>query len=192
MRPTPMLENIEDRPLPASLPTASMGKLLHGTGTESTSVPQNSWEPGRLDCLHRDHSLAPGFLQTHLSCRSQPAVPTLSDSHMQVRLRLRRNSERVFQFAGSKSPKPQPDPVPLLRTRHSCHTGPRLLIASNSALVDHKIPQEDVVQSEPDLRWSRIRHYMREPFSEFFGVFILIMFGDGVVAQVVLSKEVKG
>ena len=59
-------------------------------------------------------------------------------------------------------------------------------------LVDHKIAQEEVVQSQPDLRWSRIRHYLREPFSEFWGVFILIMFGDGVVAQVVLSNYEKG
>jgi len=62
----------------------------------------------------------------------------------------------------------------------------------HGVLVDHKAPQEDVVQSEPDLRWSRIRHYLREPMSEFLGVFILIMFGDGVVAQVVLSKGEKG
>jgi aquaglyceroporin related protein, other eukaryote len=59
-------------------------------------------------------------------------------------------------------------------------------------LVDHKGPQEDVVQAEPDLWWSRWRHTLREPFSEFFGVFILIMFGDGVVAQVVLSNGEKG
>jgi len=64
--------------------------------------------------------------------------------------------------------------------------------AEHGPLVDHKIPQEDVVQSEPDLVWSRIRHYCREPFAEFLGVFILIMFGDGVVAQVVLSSEAKG
>lgn len=59
-------------------------------------------------------------------------------------------------------------------------------------LVDHKIPQDDVVQASPDLAWSRIRHRFREPLSEFFGVFILIMFGDGVVAQVVLSGGTKG
>ena len=58
--------------------------------------------------------------------------------------------------------------------------------------IDHQIAQEDVIQAEPDLLWSRIRHVMREPFSEFFGVFILILFGDGVVAQVVLSGGVKG
>lgn len=64
--------------------------------------------------------------------------------------------------------------------------------AEHGAVIDHKIPQDDVVQAEPDLLWSRIRHTLREPFSEFFGVFILIMFGDGVVAQVVLSKGEKG
>jgi aquaglyceroporin related protein, other eukaryote len=62
----------------------------------------------------------------------------------------------------------------------------------HGALIDHKVPQEELVQSQPDLRWSRFRHTMREPFSEFFGVFILILFGDGVVAQVVLSDGVKG
>ncbi|KAI5460414.1 aquaporin-like protein [Mariannaea sp. PMI_226] len=33
---------------------------------------------------------------------------------------------------------------------------------------------------------------MREPFSEFFGVMILILFGDGSVAQVVLGRGDKG
>jgi len=59
-------------------------------------------------------------------------------------------------------------------------------------LIDHKIPQADAVEAEPDLLWSRIRRFMREPFAEFFGVFILILFGDGVVAQVVLSNGTKG
>jgi aquaglyceroporin related protein len=58
--------------------------------------------------------------------------------------------------------------------------------------IDHKIPQENEVQEGKELLWSRIRHVMREPFSEFLGVFILILFGDGVVAQVVLSDGAKG
>jgi aquaglyceroporin related protein len=64
--------------------------------------------------------------------------------------------------------------------------------AEHGPLIDHKIPQADAVESEPDLLWSCIRRVMREPFSEFFGVFILILFGDGVVAQVVLSSGKKG
>ena len=38
-----------------------------------------------------------------------------------------------------------------------------------------------------ELLWSRIRAVLREPFAEFWGVAIMIMFGDGSVAQVVLS-----
>lgn len=34
--------------------------------------------------------------------------------------------------------------------------------------------------------------FIHKPFSEFFGVLILILFGDGGVAQVVLSCEQKG
>jgi aquaglyceroporin related protein len=64
--------------------------------------------------------------------------------------------------------------------------------AEHGALIDHDVLQEEAVQAEPDLLWSRIRHYFREPLSEFFGVFILILFGDGVVAQVVLSNGTKG
>lgn len=42
------------------------------------------------------------------------------------------------------------------------------------------------------LFWCRIRATYRDAFSEFFGTMVLILFGDGVVAQVVLSHEEKG
>ncbi|CCH44822.1 Glycerol uptake/efflux facilitator protein [Wickerhamomyces ciferrii] len=47
---------------------------------------------------------------------------------------------------------------------------------------------------EPHLytRWQKIRHAFREPFAEFLGTMILVMFGDGVVAQKVLSKGEAG
>ncbi|KAL8677543.1 MAG: hypothetical protein Q9224_000203 [Gallowayella concinna] len=41
------------------------------------------------------------------------------------------------------------------------------------------------------LLWSRIRLAMREPFAEFFGTFIMVLFGDGSVAQVLLSAGQK-
>ncbi|ODQ65821.1 aquaporin [Nadsonia fulvescens var. elongata DSM 6958] len=40
--------------------------------------------------------------------------------------------------------------------------------------------------------WPRIRHRLREPFAEFIGTFILIIFGTGVVAQTVLSAGTSG
>lgn len=75
--------------------------------------------------------------------------------------------------------------------RHSSVPG-QLPYAEKGPLINHDIPQADVAQQEPDLAWSRIRHYFREPLAEFFGVFILILFGDGVVAQVVLSNGTRG
>jgi aquaglyceroporin related protein len=38
-----------------------------------------------------------------------------------------------------------------------------------------------------ELLWSKIRTVLREPFAEFWGVAIMVMFGDGSVAQVLLS-----
>jgi len=65
--------------------------------------------------------------------------------------------------------------------------------AEHGVLIDHDVhPQADTIESHPELWWSKIRHICQDSFSEFFGVFILILFGDGVVAQVVLSSKQKG
>jgi hypothetical protein len=67
------------------------------------------------------------------------------------------------------------------------------ILSEHGPLVDHnnRIEPEDL-PSNPDLWWSKTRAYLQDPFSEFFGVFIMILFGDGVVAQVVLSQGKKG
>jgi len=68
------------------------------------------------------------------------------------------------------------------------HTG---AYAEHGPLIDDA-GGNNLEQARPDLWWARVRHTLREPLSEFFGTFILIMFGDGVVAQVVLSKSANG
>ncbi|KAF2432727.1 aquaglyceroporin like protein [Tothia fuscella] len=63
--------------------------------------------------------------------------------------------------------------------------------AEHGPLVDHEaLPQE--LQANPDLWWSKTRAYLQDPFSEFFGVFVMILFGDGVVAQVTLAEGKNG
>ncbi|OJJ45387.1 hypothetical protein ASPZODRAFT_17605 [Penicilliopsis zonata CBS 506.65] len=56
--------------------------------------------------------------------------------------------------------------------------------------------EEEVGEAElappRELSWSRVRLQCRDAFSEFFGTMILILFGNGVVAQVTLSKGQKG
>lgn len=53
-------------------------------------------------------------------------------------------------------------------------------------------PEIDSAPVQPSLLWWRLRAYGHDAFSEFFGTMILILFGDGVVAQVLLSHGQKG
>lgn len=74
--------------------------------------------------------------------------------------------------------------------------------SSNGKIVEHREHRLSLPNSsdghdalhvpEAECTWYRVRRFMQEPFSEFFGVFALILFGDGVVAQVVLSNSTKG
>ncbi|KAF2465504.1 aquaporin-like protein [Lindgomyces ingoldianus] len=49
------------------------------------------------------------------------------------------------------------------------------------------VDKDHDIHPRQQLLWSRIRTVLREPFAEFWGTFIMIMFGDGSVAQVLLS-----
>ncbi|QYS98710.1 Aquaglyceroporin [Trichoderma simmonsii] len=57
---------------------------------------------------------------------------------------------------------------------------------------DQHVTMNIIVSEEQTTAWFKFRKVMREPFSEFFGVMILVLFGDGSVAQVVLGKGAKG
>lgn len=59
------------------------------------------------------------------------------------------------------------------------------------AAEDEGVPPSSL-EEEPYLAWPRFRATMQEAFSEFFGVMIMILFGDGSVAQVTLSDNMKG
>jgi aquaglyceroporin related protein len=57
--------------------------------------------------------------------------------------------------------------------------------------LEPEAPILDDHQIHHHLTWSSVRVVLREPFAEFFGVFIMILFGDGSVAQVLLSAGEK-
>ncbi|TVY83969.1 Aquaporin-10 [Lachnellula suecica] len=53
--------------------------------------------------------------------------------------------------------------------------------------LEPEAPIVDGHDEHHNLTWSSVRVILREPFAEFFGTFILVLFGDGSVAQVLLS-----
>ncbi|PHH69041.1 hypothetical protein CDD80_7055 [Ophiocordyceps camponoti-rufipedis] len=65
----------------------------------------------------------------------------------------------------------------------------------DGAKCEDETPRTQVQMHEAARRgllWPRIRAWGRDGFSEFVGTMVLILFGDGVVAQVVLSNGTKG
>lgn len=69
---------------------------------------------------------------------------------------------------------------------------PHRLHAEHGVLIDdtvHAAEAEEEYAHYNKYLWPKIRHYMREPFMEFMGTFIMIVFGDGSVAQVTLSAN---
>ena len=53
------------------------------------------------------------------------------------------------------------------------------------------VAEEHDIAEHSDLLWPKIRIAMKEPFAEFWGTFFLVLFGDGSVAQVLLSTNQK-
>ena len=90
----------------------------------------------------------------------------------------------ALEEEGSKDSKPKPSQQAKPRSRGETLSSVRSKLGLHpDAPIDNE--HEDLEHHE--LLWSRIKLALREPFAEFFGVFIMVMFGDGSVAQVVLS-----
>ena len=51
------------------------------------------------------------------------------------------------------------------------------------------IEEHDTDLDHTDWWWPKVRMTLKEPFAEFFGVFIMVLFGDGSVAQVLLTES---
>lgn len=105
---------------------------------------------------------------------------------------MRANSDET----DASIPGKEVNSVPMLptRTQELMATVPEPYKESGALINRSKTT--DIIQDRKGLNrgltWPRIRRALREPLSEFMGTFILIMFGDGVVAQVVLSKGKNG
>jgi aquaglyceroporin related protein len=74
---------------------------------------------------------------------------------------------------------------------HDSGCGSLCMADKNESAIHHINPEVESPYTRP-LLWSKVREYCRDAFSEFFGTMILILFGDGVVAQVLLSHGEKG
>ncbi|GAO49735.1 hypothetical protein G7K_3878-t1 [Saitoella complicata NRRL Y-17804] len=71
-------------------------------------------------------------------------------------------------------------------------TAPKFIQIEQGGGPPSETSDEARARGKPVTAWTRIRHNMREPFSEFMGTMTMISFGDGVVAQVVLSRGSHG
>jgi hypothetical protein len=72
------------------------------------------------------------------------------------------------------------------------HAPVAMAYAEHGVAIDHQHRDSLGADSHPELWWSKVRSKYQDVFSEFLGVFIMILFGDGVVAQVVLANGEKG
>lgn len=63
---------------------------------------------------------------------------------------------------------------------------------TTSTPAEAAVPMAVPPAANPHLAWPRLRRRLRGPFAEFLGVFLIITFGCGTVAQVTLSKGEDG
>jgi len=71
---------------------------------------------------------------------------------------------------------------------HIEHLREGTIMSGSSEMGTHFTGDEPTTVGYPN-RWAHIRSYIREPAAEFLGTMILIIFGNGVNCQVVLSSS---
>lgn len=94
------------------------------------------------------------------------------------------------------SPPPAENHASLSRSRHSLNSHmagnelerhPTISTLRTKIGLEAEAPIMEGHELHNDLKWSAFRAIMREPLAEFFGTFVMVLFGDGSVAQVLLS-----
>ncbi|KAF2757667.1 aquaporin [Pseudovirgaria hyperparasitica] len=106
---------------------------------------------------------------------SRTTIPLPSPSHTQHLETISTQQPSTFDLVTRKESRASSLPT-LQKTRQRLGLHPT-------------VPIIDEHDEEPHnhLIWSKIKLTLREPFAEFWGTFILILFGNGAVAQVLLS-----
>lgn len=102
-------------------------------------------------------------------------------------------ADLVSSWTGS-APNPMSTPNKEIGTSLSQDSGSTSLYLESKHEPSMRDLTPDIGSSpvQPPLLWWKLRTYGRDAFSEFFGTMILVLFGDGVVAQVLLSHGQKG
>ena len=126
--------------------------------------------------------------------------PTTTDSQPSAQHLVDRSPARAFHNVDSQATYQIPDDQK--HTVHSDDSTPSLRQRPTTATSKHShfraalglhktapIDEEHDAAPHHENLWPRIRLVLRESFAEFWGVFIMIMFGNGSVAQVLLSEK---
>ncbi|ATY64616.1 Major intrinsic [Cordyceps militaris] len=158
----------------SSLPNSSLSPSCHGQFSRSTTIvatgataKEHAKEQPTLVCATRTDELS--------GCPVPPAARQNSgDSGSTVPATL---SSLYYGSVSASS-------IDKITSYHES----KMVPPSTPETLAPEIPAPE----EKQLAWTKVRSVWQDAFSEFLGTMILIIFGDGVVAQVVLSKGEKG
>jgi aquaglyceroporin related protein len=130
-----------------------------GPGTKQTSRPEDG------DVEHREHARSPTLSPPPSREKRLNSMSSTNSDHTHHTLNTvtSRRTHQQLEHEGTMSS---------IRTAIG---------------LEATAPILDGHETHDHLAWSTVRTIMREPFLEFFGTFIMVLFGDGSVAQVLLS-----